>query len=109
MSRRLYISERSDPVLKNDFWKVIRNLNEGIDDMEKKGCPDFISVSNHGLLRDGLGFDVMKWMISKDIEMEFKWIPPGFNWNVREDSAGLLEEYIRKCMDFKRFYLHFNR
>jgi len=109
MIKRLYVSERNDPSYKKDFWKVVRNLNECIDEMEKNGCPDFISVANYGLLKEGLGFETIKWMITKDIEMEFKWIPTDFTWNVREDSAGLLEEYIKKCIDFKKFYLHFNR
>ena len=98
---RVFIDDIRNPVGPN--WIVIRSYSDAVNWFNKYGCPDFISF-DHDLGEDymGTGFDVAKWMVDKDLDMDGYFIPKNFTFNVhsanpigKANIETLLYNYLR--------------
>lgn len=76
---KLFLDDERFPI-ENDYI-IIRSYTEAIYYMNKNGCPYYISF-DHDLGMDGTGFDVVKWMVERDLDMNGNFIPINFKFYV---------------------------
>lgn len=70
--------------------------------MKQNGCPDYISFDHDlGDIGTKTGKDVANWIVERDQELEGKFIPENFEFNVHsanpvgtENIEGLLKQYL---------------
>ena len=83
---------------------IVRSYKEAIEYMEEHGCPDFISFDHDlGDREEQTGLDVVKWMITQDLDNDGKFIPKDFKFNVHSANPpgaanieGLLTGYLEQ-------------
>ena len=99
--RYLYIDDLRSPQT-NKPWEIVRNFDEAIEYFEVMGCPHYVSLDHD--LGDNIpsGYDIAKWMVEKDIEMNGKFIPLNFEFNVHSANPvgaaninGLFSNYFK--------------
>jgi hypothetical protein len=77
--------------------------------MRERGCPDFVSFDHDlGDRHEPTGYDVAKWMVNKDLDMDGEFMPDKFMFEVhsanppgRENIAGLLNSYLKSKREAK--------
>ena len=101
---RLYLDDIRSP--KDDFDVIVRSYDEAIDFVNKNGIPNYISFDhdlgcneNGEILRSG--YDFAKWLVSMDIENNYKF-PDDFKFNVhsanpigRNNIQSILNNYLQ--------------
>ncbi len=97
---RMYIDDIRDP--KGDFDFVASSSDSAIYIMKMDGCPDFISF-DHDLGGDDTAMKVVKWMVNRDLDLNGKFIPQGFNFYVHSANpvgaaniSGYLNAYLKQ-------------
>lgn len=98
--KRMYIDDIRIP--KKDFDIIIRSSKESIEYMEINGCPNYISF-DHDLGGEDTVMNVIKFMIERDLDMDEKFIPKNFEFNVhsanpvgRDNIQGYLDSYLNQ-------------
>ena len=76
---RLYIDDIRNP--KGDFDVIARTSTAAIQVIENLGCPEYISF-DHDLGGDDTAMIIVKWMVNRDLDLNGKFIPEGFEFNV---------------------------
>lgn len=97
---KLFIDDIRDPI--QDDFIVLRNYAEAVGLMRQKGCPNFISFDHDlGTADDLTGYDIAKWIVNRDIDMNGAFIPHDFDYVVhsanpvgRDNIVGLLNNYL---------------
>lgn len=108
---KLFIDDLRDPPV-HEFrpehdYIVIRSYAEAIGWMRQNGCPNFISFDHDLGSIDGLdGVDIVKWMINRDLDSNFTWMPEHFAYTVHSANpvgaaniVGMLDGYIKTRLD----------
>lgn len=104
---KLFIDDIRTPP-KNDFYIIKRDFNESIKYMESFWCPEFISF-DHDLWLEKNGdelnwYTIVKWIIEKDINEGWNFIPKNFNFKVHSmNPIGKknIEDYFNNYFKFK--------
>ena len=98
----MYLDDIRNPKTSNN-WFVVRSFKDAIFYMNKNGCPSYISFDHDLGKNEKTGFDLTKWIIEKDLNMNGKFIPQNFNFNVHSANPigkinieGLLNQYIKQ-------------
>lgn len=96
---RLYIDDIRVP--QSDGWVIARTSEEAMATIKHRGCPMAISF-DHDLGGDDTTIPVVKQLIEFDLDVDGKFIPDYFEFNVhsanpvgRENIIGLLDGYLR--------------
>jgi len=96
---RMYLDDIRDP--KGEFDYIVRNSDSAIYIMQVDGCPDFISF-DHDLGGDDTAMKVVKWMVERDLDCQWKFIPDGFTFFVhsanicgKDNIESYLNSYLR--------------
>ena len=96
---KLYIDDERFP--KGDGFVVVRSYTDALEYMTVMGCSKYISF-DHDLGDDGTGFDVVKWIVERDLDSGGEFIPENFQYNVhsanpvgRANIEGYLKCYLR--------------
>lgn len=97
---RLFLDDERFPAEKDKDMIIARSYNEAINLIEQNGCPIFISF-DHDLGTDKTGYNVAQWLIHKDIDSEYTFIPKHFTFYVHSQNPigkrnieGLLQQYL---------------
>ena len=95
---RLFIDDIRNPPDRS--YVVARSYEAAIYYIEEYGCPKYISF-DHDLGSDKSGYDIAKWIISKDLDSEIE-IPHGFRFDVhsanpvgKKNIESLLNNYLQ--------------
>ena len=95
---KMYIDDIRDP--KGDFDIIIRNSEDAKEYMIRNGCPNYISF-DHDLGADDTAMEVVKFMVSMDLDMNGEFIPEGFEFNIhsanpvgKANLLGYLKSYL---------------
>lgn len=109
MSKKvLYVDDIRNPRLKKD-WQIARSFYDAKLWLLSNGCPDFISF-DHDIASyddDGFeltGYDLAKWIVNRDMDMDGQFIPENFTWNVHSaNSVGRdnIDKYLFAYMKSK--------
>ena len=96
----LFIDDIRNP--KTGHYTIARNYAEAVKFMRENGCPDFISFDHDLGENQPSGYDIAKWMVNKDLDMNGEFIPKKFMYEVhsanpvgRENIRGLLTGYLK--------------
>lgn len=97
---KLFIDDIRDPV--TDDFVVVRSYSESLVYLRAFGCPEFISFDHDlGDAKENTGFDVVKWMVERDLNNNGEFIPDNFEYYVhsanpvgKANIIGLLENYL---------------
>lgn len=84
----LYIDDIRFPKTEKD-WHIVRNYNSAISFMEQFGCPTKEVSFDHDLgdADSKTGYDIAKWMIEKDLDMNGTFIPNTLSINVHSANS----------------------
>lgn len=97
MFDKLFIDdERLPPQTPEWDCVIVRNYDEACEYMESIGCPLFISF-DHDLGEGKNGYDIVKWMIERDLDMQGNFIPYEFKYEVHSQNP-VGAENIRKSL-----------
>lgn len=98
MGYKLFIDDERFPV---EDMVITRNFAETVECMEGLGCPSFISFDHDLGKNEKSGHDIAKWMVEKDMDEEFTFIPYDFTYYIHSQNsvggpniAGLLSNYL---------------
>lgn len=100
----MFIDDERFPV-KEDEFVIVRSVKEALDNIEKLGCPQYISFDHD--LGDSVptGFDLAKELVEKDLDSGGSFLPKDFEYYIhsanpvgKKNIDGLLEGYL----SFKR-------
>jgi hypothetical protein len=85
MTYRLFLDDQRDPPADGGNWIIVRSYTEAIDTLEAIGMPYFITF-DHDLGEEKTGFDITKWIVNRDIDLEGKFIPVDFRFYVHSQN-----------------------
>ena len=99
---KLYLDDVRIPT--SSGYAIVRSYNEAIAYMEEHGCPDYISFDHDlGDADEHTGLDVVKWMITQDLDKDCTFIPEDFEFDVHSANPpgaanikGLLTGYLEQ-------------
>lgn len=106
------INERIEDVkdLIDDSYIITRTFNESINYINKYWCPNFISFdhdlgteSNSDIIAKSW-YDVTKWLVEKDMEMNWNFIPKNFDFQVHSMNPigkANISWYLNNYFNFK--------
>lgn len=101
--RKLFLDDERFPPNSGDVWDIVRTVDEAKAYMEANGCPLFISF-DHDLGEDqATGFDLVKWMVERDLDADGKFIPRLFTYYVHsQNPVGKknIESYLDGYLSF---------
>lgn len=87
MIDKLFIDdERFPPQTPEWDCVIVRNYDEACEYMETFGCPMFISF-DHDLGEGKNGYDIAKWIIDRDLDMQGNFIPYEFKYDVHSQNV----------------------
>ena len=96
----LYLDDIREPKTNKD-WVVVRTYDEALEYIKQNGCPDYISFDHDLGENVPSGYDVAKWIVNMDIEMNGMLIPENFEFNVhsanpigKSNIEGILTNYL---------------
>lgn len=99
MSWKMFIDDERFPV-SQDFI-VVRTVDEAISKIKENGCPEFISFDHDLGNNIPTGYDLAKWLIEEDLNLNGDFLPTNFSFYVhsqnpigKENIIGLLEKYL---------------
>jgi hypothetical protein len=102
---KLFLDDERFPPNDGAEWHIVRTMGEAISYMEENGCPDFISW-DHDLGQDEpTGYDLVNWMIDRDLDLEGSFIPKTFTFYVHsQNSVGVvnINSKLRSYLDFRQ-------
>ena len=104
--KQLYIDDLRHPKT-NKNWIVLRNYENTIQWLKSHGCPHYISFDHDlgmkGSLEAKSGYDIAKWIVNQDIELNGEFIPKEFEFNVHsanpvgaKNISSLLNNYLKQ-------------
>lgn len=84
---------------------IARTYDAAVSLCKAQGCPSLISFDHDlGLEDDGsekTGYDLAKWLVETDLDMDGNFIPEGFEFHVHSSNpvgaaniSGLLNSYL---------------
>ena len=96
---KMFIDDERFPV-KDDF-KIVRSYDEAVDEIQKNGCPFYISFDHDLGDKVKSGFDLAKYIVEEDLNRNGAFIPNNFDYYVhsansvgKENIIGLLKGYL---------------
>lgn len=97
---RLYIDDERHP-RSEDFDIIIRSYDDFVN-MFNEYCPQYVSF-DHDLGIGKTGYDIAKYIVEMDLNMEGKYLPEDFDFNVhsansvgRDNIIGYLKGYLKE-------------
>ncbi len=98
---KLFLDDERFPPGDGEDWMIVRDVSEAQTYMLTLGCPPFISF-DHDLGEDKeTGFDLVKWMVERDLDCEGQFIVDGFQYYVHSQNPvgaanirSLLDNYL---------------
>lgn len=95
---KMFIDDERFPAERMD---IFRSYGAAVSWMESHGCPSYISF-DHDLADEKTGYDIAKWIVDTDIELDGKFMPDDFSFYVhsqnpvgRDNINALIKGYIR--------------
>lgn len=83
MRKNLFIDDIRNPPENQADWSIVRSYDDTIAYMKSMGCPEFISFDHDlGDRNAKTGYDVVKWMVERDLDTNGEFIPIDFNFTV---------------------------
>jgi len=96
---RLFLDDTRAPTSSN--FCIVRSYDDAVHFMRTRGCPDMISF-DHDLQTLFTGYDLVKWMIERDMNDNGKFIPEEFEYKVHSmnpvgsaNIKALLDNYLQ--------------
>lgn len=96
---KMFIDDERFPV--DETMVIVRSLDEAKSKIEELGVPEFISFDHD--LGDNVptGFDLAKFLVEKDLDLDGKFLPENFSFYVhsanpvgKKNIEGLLGQYL---------------
>lgn len=108
LKKSMYLDDIRNPKIKKD-WVIARNFYEAKLWMLSNGCPEFISFDHDIASYDEYGFevtgyDLAKWIVNRDLDMNGTFIPENFEWNVHSANPtgrDNIDKYLFNYMNQK--------
>lgn len=100
MSQCLFLDDERFPPERGQAWNIVRSSREAIEWCERHGAPSFISF-DHDLGGDDTALKVVHWLIDRDLDAAYAWLPEDFDFVVHSQNPvgaqnieGLLRHYL---------------
>ena len=100
MTWKLFIDDERFPIDENQV--IARSVNEAIALMETNGCPIEINFDHDLGFNVNSGFDLVKWMVEKDLDENQTFIPSEFKFYVHSQNpvgAKNIESYLLNYLE----------
>lgn len=83
---KLFLDDERFPPGTGEGWTIVRTMGEAVAYMDANGCPPFISFDHD--LGDGepTGYDLINWMIERDLDEAGAFIPADFDFYVHSQN-----------------------
>lgn len=111
--RSMFVDDIRMP--KQKYSLIVRNIESAKTLLEKYGCCNYISFDNDmgtPHIPNSDGYDLAKWIINKDLDIEGEFIPLDFNWNVHSSNTvacdainGLFMSYLYNSHALKERFM----
>ena len=105
MTYRLFLDDERFPPNDGNEWKIARSFQEAQILYFNYGVPSFISFDHDLGDQVKTGYDFAKWLVEKDIECGFNFLPDTFSYYVHSQNpvgAKNIRDLIDNYFDFRR-------
>jgi hypothetical protein len=93
---KLFLDDERFPPGTGEGWDIVRNMADATTYMRARGCPSFISF-DHDLGEDQpTGYDLVNWMIERDLDENGRFIPVDFDFYVHSQNPTGRDNIILK-------------
>jgi hypothetical protein len=83
---KLFLDDERFPPGSDEGWIVVRSMREAVDYMEANGCPSYWSFDHDLGDNEPTGYDLVNWIIERDLDAEGKFIPIDFDFYVHSQN-----------------------
>ena len=84
---KLFLDDERFPPGDGMGWTVVRTMGDAIACMEEHGCFSFISFDHDLGENERTGYDLINWMIERDLDEEGHFIPADFDFYVHSQNS----------------------
>jgi hypothetical protein len=99
----LFLDDERLPASNMNNAQIARSYDEAVRIMLERGCPASISF-DHDLGIDKTGYDLARWLVERDLDLNGDFIPSTFRFEVHSQNpvgASNIRKYLTQYLEYK--------
>jgi hypothetical protein len=102
---QLFLDDERFPAQYMNKSQIARSYDEAVRIMLIQGCPASISFDHDLGMVDKTGYDLARWMVERDLDMDGAFIPATFTFEVHSQNpvgASNIRNYLKQYLKYRQ-------